>query len=258
VTPEHLAILLCLLALIPAYYLGIPLIIRLQQQFPAHPTLTELDFEILDPSLARFLMTRTKALFTLGFDEPTLVHIPDLAPQVTTYLIMLVNRQTGDKAMVTALVGRGPVPLQTLYLEFSTRFENGQVFDTNNSSELGAFPPTPLTIRTKVPTVNDPKELYQLHTFVMSKHGVRASKVLYEPGRALDYLVGYVLTQPFEQQIKRGWLYYDQGRDCYRPTLKGSYLIAWGLMWPFKGLRTMALQRRERRILEEFDHAPAS
>src|SRR6266536_2542650 len=128
---EDFDFLLWLLTFIPAYYLGVPLLVRLQQRFPAHPKVMELDFGKLDSSLAEFLTTRTTALFALGFDEPTLVQLPNPAPHVTTYLIMLVNRQTGDKAMVTAIVGRGLVPLQTLYLEFSTRFDTGEVFDTS-------------------------------------------------------------------------------------------------------------------------------
>ena len=256
--PESLDSLLWLLVFIPAYYLGVPLLIRMQQRFPAHPTLSEMDFKQLDPSLADFLMTQTKALFALGFEEPALVHLPNPAPRVTAYLIMLVNRQAGDKAMATALIGQGPVPLRTLYLEFSTRFDNGQVFNTLNSSELNAFPPAPLTVRTQVPAVRDPQELYELHTFVMSKDGVGARKVVYEPGEALGYLARYAFLETYDQQVKRGWLYYDERGDFYGLTLKGAYPIVWGLMQPFKVLRTMALRRRAKTILEEFDHARAS
>src|SRR5258707_11426229 len=138
---EHLDFFIWPLALLAVYYLGFPLLIRLQQRFPAHPKLMELDFEKIDSSLGDFLMTQTKALFEIGFDEPTLVQIPNSAPHVNSYLIMLVNRHTGDKAMVTAIVSQGLVPLQVLYLEFSTRFDSGEVFDTHNATEIPAFPP---------------------------------------------------------------------------------------------------------------------
>src|ERR1700730_15360116 len=124
------------LIIVSAYYLGVPLLIRSQQRYRAHPELMELDFEELDPEIAKFIRTRTESLIALGFDEPTLVQTRTTTT-VSAFLIMLVNRQTGDKAMVTALIGRAAVLVQTLYVEFSTRFENGQVFVTNNSSELG-------------------------------------------------------------------------------------------------------------------------
>jgi len=247
--------LLIPLGLVVAFYLIIPLILRSQQRYPASPQLLEMRFETLKPSLAKFLMTRTHALFEIGFAEATLVKIPDPAPHVRTYLVMLVNRAAGDKAMVTAIVGEAGSGLRTLYVEFSTRFENGDVFDTHNADELNAFPPALLTVRTQVPTVDDPAELYELHRFVLKKHDVRSSKTLYEPGRALDYLARFALVKSYEEQVNRGWLWYDEADDAYRMTILGSYMICWGLLQPFKAFRRLALQSRERRILAEFDAA---
>ena len=55
--------LLIPLGLVVAFYLIIPLILRSQQRYPASPQLLEMRFETLKPSLAKFLMTRTHALF---------------------------------------------------------------------------------------------------------------------------------------------------------------------------------------------------
>jgi len=244
--------LLWLLALIPAFYLLMPLAIWPLQRFPAHPKIEELDTRDLKKSLRQFLMTQASALYDLGFAEPILAEVPG-APLVTAYVIMLVNREQGDKAMVTALVGHGPTPMRTMYLEFSTRFESGAMFDTLNSTELNAFPPDENTVRTQSPSVTDPEELYDLHRFVMKKHDVRSRKHVYEPGKGLKYLVRQVLIGAYEKQVDRGWLYYDEAADAYRPTLKGIYLITWGLMQPMKAFRNMALRRREKEILGEFD-----
>ena len=252
---ENLDFLLLLLALVPAFYLGFPLLIRMQQRFQAHPELRELRLERLDRSISRFLMSRAEALFELGFEEPTLVRLPDPVPNVTGYLIMLVNRKTGDKAMVTALIGTGASANRTLYVEFSTRFEGGEVFNTMNSNQLNAFPPAPKAVRTQVPMVTDPQELFRLHTFVMNKHETTGKKELYEPGTALDYLVEYAFARMYEIQADRGWLAYDRRSDTYRPTIKGAYLICWGLMPPFKWLRQAAMMRRARQILAEFERA---
>ena len=244
--------LLVFLALLLGYFLVLPIVVGLGQRYPASPMLTELDFDELERSQAEFLMTRTQTLYELGFDEPTLVQVCNGAPNVNAYVIMLVNRRTGDKAMVSALVAQGLIPLQSLYVEFSTRFDTGEVFNTHNSRTLPAFPPAPLAVRTQVPSVNDLRELYRLHTFVMGKHDVRGKKVLYEPGQALDYLLRFAFVKVYENQVKRGWLYFEQRSGCYRPTFKGSYLIVGALQQPFKALRTMALNRRARAILEEF------
>ena len=237
---------------VAAYYLVLPVLVGMQQRYSANPKVMELNFERLDPSLAEFLMTRTRALFAIGFEEPTLVQLPSPAANVSVYLILLVNRQAGDKAMVTAMVGHGSVPIQSLYVEFSTRFDDDHIFNTLNASQLNAFPPSPTTVRTQVPTVSDPQELYQLHCFVMDNHDVRANKVLYEPGKAIEYLIRFAFREAYDRQVKRGWLYYDEAKDCYGQTFVGAYRIAWGLMQPFKALRTNALRRREQMILADF------
>lgn len=242
-----------LIVLIPAFYLVVPIFVW-QHPFPAHPKLEQLDFEKIGRSRADFLLKQTAGLYALGFEEPTLVRMPNAAPNVTTFLIMLVNRQRGDKAMVTAIVGRaGPVALETRYVEFSTRFDSGAVFNTLNSSELLAFPPGPQTVRTQVPSIHEIEKLYELHQFVMNKHNIDGKKVVYEPGQALDYLVRYALQEVYERQIKRGRLYFDENKDAYCTTLKGAYLLTWGLTQPFKLFRVLTMHLREKRILEEFD-----
>lgn len=241
--------------LVLAYYLLFPLLILSQQRFPARPKMTELDMENLDEDQAAFIMSRTRAVIDLGFDEPTMVEMHDAAPLVSTYLIMLVNRQTGDKAMATVMVGRGPVPEQTAYLEFSTRFETGEVFDTHNASTLGAFPPGPQSVRTQVPTVTDPAELFDLHTFMMDKHQIASKKFVYAPGEALDYLTRYAFIKSYDEQVARGWLWHEPVTDTYRLTVKGAYLIVWGLQQPFKALRHLAMRRRASLALKEFHQA---
>ena len=139
---ENFELLFWLLVFIPVFYLGMPLLIRSQQRLRRHPTLEVLSLKTMDPELANYLMTHARALFKLGFGEPTLVYVPDAVPNVRAYLIMLVNRQSGDKAMVTVLTGESDAgQLKATYLEFSTRFDSEELFNTLNSSELSAFPP---------------------------------------------------------------------------------------------------------------------
>jgi hypothetical protein len=252
---DNSALLLVLLLCVAAMYVGAPLLILFQQRLAAHPEFETLDFARLDPDLAGFLMKQTKVLYALGFDEPALIQVSTAVPNVAAYLIMVVNRQRGDKAMVSVVRSTGPVLLQTTYVEFSTRFKSAQVFNTSNASELMAFPPNQGTVRTQVPMVRDPQELYELHTFVMDKHGAGGDKELYEPGQEVEYLTQFAFIKVYEDKAQRGWLYYDEPRDVYRYTLKGAYLATWGLMQPFKKIRQALLQRRAKKVLAEFAQA---
>lgn len=234
------------------YFVGIPLVVLFRQKFAATPDCVELELHTLNPQLAQFLMETTNQLYTLGFDEPTLVHMPSAAPDIKVYLILLVNRPQGDKAMVTAIVGEGVNAIQTWYIEFSTRYANDQCVDTFNTSELSAFDKGPETIRSQVPSVTDVGELYRLHQYRMKTGGIAEKKVLFEPGKAVQYLVTNAMKKAYDKQVVKGWLWFDAPGDCYRPTFKGAYLMTWGILFPMKQFRTMAMRRKEQAILAEF------
>jgi hypothetical protein len=241
-----------ILALVPLYYLGMPLLVWFRQKMQAHPRLEPLDLNQLSPALSDFLMQQTKALYAIGFDEPTLVQLPRPASNVSTYLILLVKRDTGDKATVTVVVGHGPTPIRSCGVEFSTRFDTGEVFDTHNYDTLMAFPPLPSHTRTQVPPLKDCAELFSLHNHVMGKYPAAGKKVLYEPGKALEYLVEFAFAKFYEERAKQGWLYYDEVEDVYRFTLMGAYLVTGRLLQPFKALRHAMVNARAKSILREF------
>jgi len=243
---------LWLVGCVAFYFLVTPLLILSNQKMSASPDCDELQMHSLDPQLANFLMEKTNDLYELGFDEPTLIHLPGAVSGVKAYLIMLVNRPACDKVMVTALVAADVLTIQTWYVEFSTRYVTNECVDTLNSSELSAFQQGPENVRTQVPSVTDVKELYRLHQYMMKKSNLNVRKVLYEPGQAIAYLKEYALKQSYDAQVKKGWLSYDAAGNCYRPTLKGAYLMTWGQLQPMKWFRMQSMKGREREILAEF------
>lgn len=235
-------------------YAGMPIVIRFAQKMRAHPHLNELDLTTLPPGIGDYLTRTAGALTADGFAEPTYLAMPDQVPNVSAYLIMLVNRASGDKAMVTALFAQNVATPPTLYVEFSTRHENGQVFDTLNSQTVGSFPPGPQTVRTQTPSVQDPHRLLQVHRFVMDRAAVAGPKSLYAPGEAVPYL-GRVLIESYEAQVKRRWLYLDRAADAYRPTWVGAYRMTWPQLWPVKSLLTGRMRREEQAVLRSFEAA---
>ncbi len=237
------------------FYIAAPLYVRFGMRHSANPSFGRLELEQLDPQVAEFLKSHTLELLNLGFDEPTLVHIPDASSYMTSYLILIINRQSGDKAMVTAMIAKAhSLVHQVLYFEFTTRFENGKVFDTLNGREL-LYPPDSETVRTQVPQLNDVRQLYQLHKYVMDKHEMVGGKVLFEPGKALDYLARFAFIQAFESNARRGLMFYDPRSNCYFLTLKGAFLMTWALLPPIKAFRYAMLWKRARKIMAEFEQA---
>lgn len=233
------------------YFLGTPLLILLSQKFSANPQCNELQLHTLEPAISTFIMEKTRALFELGFDEPVLVHMPNPTPGVAVYLVMLINRAAGDKAMVTALISEAS-SLRTCYVEFSTRYVDDQVVDTLNSADISAFVPGEKIIRSQAPSVTDLSELYRLHQYLLRKNGNSGKKMVYDEGQAIAYLKEYALKKTYNEQVSKGWLRYAADGDCYRPTIKGAYLITWGLLQPIKYFRELAMKSKEKQLLAEF------
>jgi hypothetical protein len=254
---SHFPLIYWVLGLILIFYLGLPLVIWLQQKMPAQPVLEELEFNHLTARHAEFLTRHTAALYDLGFDEPTIVQIPKPMANVSCFLVMMVNRKAGHKATVSLVIGHGAVPIETSYVEYNTRFEAEETFNTLNSKELMAFRPGPSTVRTQVPSIESAEELYRVHEFVIDAQGVYGNKLVYEKGKALDYLANVVFIKTYERQVERGLMWHDSRHDVYRFTMKGAYLVTWGLLPPFKALRMAAMRRRGARLVEEF-HASQS
>lgn len=174
--------------LLAAYYLWLPLLIRGKQRYAAHPEMEEVDPDALDPQTGKLLRLQAKRLASVGFGEETFIRIPKPNPIVSSYTVMAINRLTGDKASANVLVTNTAPPVIHCYVEFSTRFEGGDVFVTHNIPDPLAYPPDPGHVRTQVPTVKDPCELYRLHEFVMEKSMARGKKVVYQRGQALVWL----------------------------------------------------------------------
>ena len=234
-----------------AFFLLMPLIVRSTWKMAAHPDFKLLDLKAIDPAIARFLAGHAASLLELGFDEPTHLRVPNATPNVTAYLIVMVNRKTGDKAMVTVVIADAMPPLETCYVEFSTRYDSGEVFDTLNSAELNPFPPGPQAVRTQVPGVRDVEDLLDLHRFVQAKHAPAGTPWVYEPGTVVEYLTEYAWAKPFGREVARGTLYVNAPDDTYRMTLTGAYRIVVGMVPPIKTFRELAMRRAERRILAE-------
>jgi hypothetical protein len=252
-------LLVIVLSIIALVYLGGPLLIFVTQKMKARPR-----FETLEPSqmpapVAEYVYSTANALRQAGFVPEAYITLPDAVPNVRAYLIMLTNREAGDKAMVTVLLGHVEGQAEGLtnaYTEFSTRFASGRTVDTMNSRDLSAFPKLPHEYKTQLPHVLDPIQLYDIHCHVMAHHaGIAPNdrKIVYDEGQAIPYLTE-VFARSYEEQTAAGILYRTSGGDdeVYRPTWRGAFGMTWGLLFPFLNLRRMQRAAHGNKILASF------
>ena len=254
-------------------YIGLPLLTLFSHKIQARPQFVPIDPSDVPPEVTRYFSTVVPELEKEGFHVSASLGMPNLMPNLRTFLVMLINRSAGDKALVTVIYSTNPAaPSTTMYVEFSTRFDSGEMFDTLNVKTLGAFQYAPQETKTRLPSVQDPRLLYQIHRWVMSRKKPAGSKVTYRENEAINYLTRAVIEE-CEGQVRFGRLKlqsegaypsaplppvvpgnekFNSGGAVYRPTVKGAFLMTWGLMWPISWIRKALMKAREQAILRAF------
>src|SRR5689334_20046890 len=84
------------------YVIG-PLIILFTQKLKADPALVEIDVRTLPPKAWEFLYNNVQAVMNVGFKPIAYLALPSPVTNVRTFLALLVNPETNDKAMVTTI-----------------------------------------------------------------------------------------------------------------------------------------------------------
>jgi hypothetical protein len=245
---------LFLVAIATVAYLGFPLLIKFSQCCGMHPNIEPVSPSDWPPNVAQTMSRNEHDLYNLGFTITGRYKMRGSITDTFTILTMLVNYKTGDKAMITAIWSctHGIWNLGTLYAEFSTRFEDGYSFDTFNSNVLQSFQVDRKCIKTQVPEIEVPSELWALHRYVMRKHNPQGRKLVYDI-QQVDAYFHRMWREGFEEQVKFGR--YTLDGTIFRPTFKGAYLMGWGLMWPMVWIRKILMKSQAAAIIKEWKAA---
>lgn len=237
------AILLAMILL--PYILG-PLLTYIGQRYTV-PT----EIVPIDPA-THPLPANVRARFAEGFEKLTsagfelagIVSLPKLVPNVQALCAMYIDRRTCDMANTTYIIGQSfPEPLILHYTEFVTRYKDGMVVQTNNSSEIGAFPTPPEVHTLQFWNISDALQLHalhQLHRKQCEAQQHRANPPLNRldeefGGRLERYFAIAVMEEVFAGQLTTGYL--TRTPTGFRPTIKGALIMTWQNLWPFLNIR---------------------
>jgi hypothetical protein len=249
---------LIVLALAGAYYLLLPLVVLRSQRMRADADIVIFDPAAapLPPSLAAYFDGAASRLADVGFRRLANLAIPKALTNARAVLQVYVNEQSSDAAIVNAVFGgptAAPAAIQVQYVEFISRFRGSSLLllETNSNPVVGVFGATPQRLTFRFPHVQNVGALFGLHQTLLRKHagGMRKTLRVMEEfgGDAVAYLRQAVLLEEFQKQEATGYLRRDVTGDCWRPTFKGAYLMAWKLLWPIKQI---ALSRMRRKALQ--------
>ena len=239
-------------------FFGTPLWVLKSFRAEAHPTVEPLSSNTpLPGSVEELIDSLETELKPRGFTSEGSFFLPRQTHNVRTLLTLLVNRATQEGVMGVVMYARiNDGWRQSHFIEFFTRYANGQEIDTINSPLVPAFPGRPHTLSVYVPWITDVGELYRVHQSLAAAKGPPGAKALkldaVYHGDPIAYVAG-VLRDSYESAVQRGYLRLTSDGSHYRPTFIGAYRMAWKLLQPMKSIIVIYRRHHVQRILAELD-----
>src|SRR5262249_29798194 len=197
-------------------FIATPLLIWKTFRIEATPTIQRVDpAELpLPPTVQQHLDAVDAELRGLGFESRATLLLPSTTPNVISMLRMFVHPKEKYSAMANSMVSRvktenGERVRHHPYVEFTTRYHDGQVFNTHNSAAAGSFPPAPQTETTRLPWIPDVTKVCRIHDAITTAKSGGARKVLRLDesfaGNEIKYLQA-CMNEEFENATNAGYL----------------------------------------------------
>jgi len=214
--------------LLGTMHLMAPMAVRSGFRFAAHCKPVQVPVEELPRDVQAYIQSRIPQMQCLGFEFLGRYDCGVLTSNTQTFIAHFCNRQTNDFANVSVAAS----PQRTAgYFEFSTRFGNGLVLETNTNSVLPLTPDNPEVRVFRFPGIKEPRELYQAHKSLIEKYA-NGQWAQGEPkGQEIQRLVR-VLENYGPRHAKMGYMYLAPSGETYLLTWKGAILMTWRGLWP--------------------------
>jgi hypothetical protein len=256
------------LLLVLLVYAGLPVLIHQTLKQPAQPQVLPfpLDHPGLPKEVACQFQTVIDQLRPAGFEPVTGLALPNALSTVKRIVLVLVNRPAKDSAYAMVTYGgtaaaaetaaSAPPPIRSFCVEIVSRFRLGPVLHTaNGTSDISVFAPRPRHTINRFPQVEDAGRLYVLHQALVARSGLRDKAFRLDEefhGDAAAAAAAFMVEE-LEDQVGTGYMYLSPEEKIYRPTWKGAFLMTWKLLWPVKGMRRAARERKARQLLAELE-----
>ena len=230
-------------AVVGVIHLAGPVALRCTFRFAAKITPLEVSLDELPEAVKACVVSRVGKMGSLGFAWVGCYDCGELSPQTRTYVAYFCNRVTNDFANVTAVVAPRGV---ATYFEFSTRFSNGTVLETNTNKVSPLTPGSPETRVFRFADIAEPEALYRIHRRLLEKYAGQLWPQGEPKGQEIRRLVrGLENYGPRHEKIGHMALALDG--QSYRLTWKGAFLMASRGLWPASLLRKI-IERHAMRI----------
>ncbi|HZL34873.1 MAG TPA: hypothetical protein VFC78_06155 [Tepidisphaeraceae bacterium] len=243
-------IVICLISLLPYVLVFLikfvfgPIKIHSKHRLCVRPQWRDTAIEPLTPEMRDFAGRMIRQFRAEGFETAANVHLPDGVPGVESFQALMVNRESGDLAIVAMVRAH-----QTRALSFMVRseFGDGTRLITAAHRPLGFFPKNPADDVENFPWVTEPAALCEVHRRRLARAGKNERRrVAPDPGHEIEYL-NADWARSARWFVRCGYHFVDDAAGVQRLTWKGAIWASWKLQEPIKRWRLNLRNRRARR-----------
>lgn len=215
------------------------------------------------PEAAQHLVLAAQDLAACGFVAAAHFRI-DLAaqgPNKESYLSLWRNDAASTIARVIwarFAVAHVQYTLTSFALAFTTTLDDGRELITTNALTNSTYPPDPMVDVVRWRGMNHAPTLFKLHAARIER--LRGGVAVMMPDMshgAIERLVRKDEEAFVKRAIEIGYLRRDASGAVLR-TLRGSYLMTWRILWPWKQLIARRQDRKLQRTLAEFPEVMAA
>jgi len=242
-----------LILYIALYYLGSPIIVKYKHFHKRFSEPQRLNPQSFPKEIFDYFYKIGNDLTALGFSPRVYFRNTGQVPNVVSYYTLWVNEKTKDYAIAALMnVNRSIIKRQIPLISIISEYIDGTKVYTHNSSQPAIFKRRPNRKVRHIPKCGDVTLLFQIHNKFIDELGINLAKTPPAEGNEEFYFYKATVME-FEEQIKAGYYYFDPKSDKYKLTIKGSYVVAWKLIWPMKQIRMYLLKNKAEKYIGEIN-----
>jgi hypothetical protein len=221
-----------------------------------------IDLATISPDAADRFAETARDLAAAGFTSALYFRQPDHpdAPNRQAYLAVWLHEADGALARAIWIRLTDPIVRFTMTsyaLGFTTTFADDREVVTTNTPTVSVFPLLSTIDGLAWKDMNHAAMLWKLHRARAQRLRNGQMPVMPPPGSdGVDALVRDSERRVIDHAIGRGYLRRDADGEI-RHTLRGSYLMTWRLLWPWRHIAMARQARKLRRTLAEFPELAA-
>jgi hypothetical protein len=248
--PLALSPLAILLFLFVIAYIFVPIKFRRSQIKGLKQEYTPIEVPELPLEVSHAFQIATPILASLGFQAVGHVALHVARMRQDAYLSFWINRATGDVARIIGIKTPAlPVPKITQVVIFWAEFSDRTRIGVTNSSYPSSFPADPKTRAIRCPDIWDITLLYRLHQAQL-RHYAPDRKPTVEGFTDIVEVLQREHTETYGRLIQLGYFFLDAAKEQYVPTWKGTFLMTYRFLPPFRQIRKFMHARQTNSALQ--------